>query len=110
LPSGRPSPVASSDSVREQRLSLEMTISREDFLRLLPEAVGLVPRAGADGVFRHAEGARRWSLALLPLEPLRLGRLSLVRHRVELTFEGHAEAEVAAFMARFHRGFQRGGG
>ncbi len=87
-----------------------MTISREDFLRLLPEAVGLTPVAEADGVFRHAEGTRRWSLALQPLEPLRLGRLSLVRHHVELTFEGHSEAEVAAFMARFYRGFQRGGG
>ena len=87
-----------------------MTISREDFLRLLPEAVGLMPLAGADGVFRHAEGACRWSLALHLLEPLRLGRLALVRHRVELSFEGHSAAEVAAFMARFHRGFQRGGG
>lgn len=87
-----------------------MTISREDFLRLLPEAVGLTPQAGADGVFRHAEGTRCWSLELQPLELLRLGRLSLVRHRVELTFEGHTDAQVAAFMARFHRGFQRGGG
>ena len=95
---------------REQLVSLEMTISREDFLRLLPEAVGHTPQAGADGVFRHAEGGRGWSLALQPLEPLRLGRLSLVRHRVELTFEGQSADQVAAFMARFHRGFQRGGG
>ena len=110
MPSGRRLPVASSEPVRDQRLSLEMTISREDFLRLLPEAVGLMPLAGADGVFRHAEGACRWSLALHLLEPLRLGRLALVRHRVEVSFEGHSTAEVAAFMARFHRGFQRGGG
>jgi hypothetical protein len=36
--------------------------------------------------------------------------VALPCHQVELRFEGHAEAEVAEFMARFHRGFQRGGG
>jgi len=87
-----------------------MSISREDFLRLLPEAVGLVPVEVERGLFRHEEGPRRWTLRLQLLEPLRLGRLSLERHRVELSFEGHTAAEVEAFLARFHRGYQRGGG
>ncbi|MFN7959386.1 MAG: hypothetical protein U0P46_13820 [Holophagaceae bacterium] len=92
------------------RLVLEMCLSREEFLRLLPGAVGSVEIQEEDGVFRASEGARRWSIRLSPLAPRRLGSVMLPCQAVEINLEGHSEAEAAAFLARFHRGFQRGGG
>jgi hypothetical protein len=91
-------------------LILEMSLSREEFLRLLPGAVGL-PRVAEEGsLFQHADGGRRWAIRLEPLGDRRLGPMSLPRHRVEIRLEGFGEKEAEAFMARFHRGFQRGGG
>jgi hypothetical protein len=91
-------------------LSLDMSIAREDFLRLLPAALGQAFVQEAEGRFSGGEGVRRWTLHLRPLAPRRLGSVVLPCHQVEFCFEGHSEAEVAEFMARFQRGFQRGGG
>ena len=91
-------------------LSLEMSISRAEFLRLLPSAVGVAAIQEADGVFSEGDGERRWTLRLIPLPDRCLGSVVLPRHRVDLHFRGYPEEEREAFMARFHRGFQRGGG
>lgn len=91
-------------------LLLEMSISRQDFLRLLPGAVGEPALHETDGTFSGSDGARRWTVRLSPLPVRRLGSFALERHRIELRLEGYREAEEAAFLAKFHRGFQRGGG
>lgn len=91
-------------------LSLDMSLSREEFLRLLPAAVGRVAFREHGGVISGGDEMRRWTLRLVPLADLHLGRLTLPRHRVEIRFDGFSEDELEAFMARFHRGFQRGGG
>ncbi len=91
-------------------LLLEMSITREDFLRLLPGAVGLASIEEAGGVFTQAEGHRRWTIHLVPLVDWRAGSVVLARHRVEIRFEGYSDEEAQAFLAAFHRGFQRGGG
>jgi hypothetical protein len=89
---------------------MDMSISREDFVRLLPVALGLSPYEEKDGLFTGRDGLRHWKLQLTPLADHRLGRMVLPRHRIEFSFEGYGEDEIAAFMARFQRGFQRGGG
>ncbi|WP_257309659.1 hypothetical protein [Geothrix fuzhouensis] len=91
-------------------VSLEMTLSREEFLRLLPGAVGLAEATGDGGGFRGRDGSGRWTIRLSPLADLRLGSVVLPRHRIDIQLEGYSKGEVEAFMARFHRGFQRGGG
>jgi hypothetical protein len=91
-------------------LSLEMTLSREEFLRLLPGAVGLPVAAEDGGGFGGWDGARRWTIHLFPLGDLRVGSVTLPRHRIEIQLEGYTKGEVEAFMTRFNRGFQRGGG
>ncbi|MCE1203189.1 MAG: hypothetical protein LWW79_01080 [Holophagaceae bacterium] len=91
-------------------LVLEMSLSREDFLRLLPGAVGLAEIHEEDGLFSASEGARRWSIRLSPLAHRRLGSVVLPRQAVEISLEGYSEADAAGFLERFHRGFQRGGG
>ena len=92
------------------KISLEMSISREDFLRLLPSAVGQVVVAAQDGVFGGGDDHYRWEIRLQKLEDRRLGSVVLPFHRVDIRLEGHSEDEAAAFMTRFQRGFQRGGG
>lgn len=92
----------------DHRLDLEMTLSREEFLRLLPGAVG--PATEEDGAFRGTDGPRKWRIRLVPLPDLRMGPVVLPRHQVEIRLEGYSKGEAEAFMARFHRGFQRGGG
>ena len=89
-------------------LSLEMTLTREEFLRLLPALETTVPNEGQ--VFAGGEGAKSWRLTLVPLPERRVGALLLPRCRVDLRFEGHTPAEIDAFMTRFQRAFQRGGG
>jgi len=87
-----------------------MSISREEFLRLLPVAVGQSPFTEEVGVFSGRDGSRRWLIRFLPIADHRLGSVVLPRHRIDITFEGHSDREAEAFLARFHRGFQRGGG
>jgi len=88
---------------------LEMTLSRAEFDRCLPEAVG--GPIVRDGEFlRGGEGARTWAIRVAALPPLALGALALERLRVEVAFEGFAAAEEAAFMDRFRTHTQRGGG
>ncbi|GLH71806.1 hypothetical protein GETHLI_03080 [Geothrix limicola] len=86
-----------------------MSLSRAEFLRLLPGAVGSVPIEEA-GTFGASDGRRCWTLRLCPLADQHVGSVNLPRHRVELRLEGYSDEEAAAFMVRFHRGFLRGGG
>jgi hypothetical protein len=88
--------------------SLEMSLSREEFFRLLPSAVGPFE---ADGeTVRCPDGDRRWTIRLVPLAERRLGRVVVQRHRVEIDVDARSDAEGEAFMDRFRRGFLRGGG
>jgi len=90
------------------RHGLEMTISRDEFLRLLPGAVGAF---AADGdVLQGTHAGHRWAIRLTPLAPAFMGGVAVPRHRVDITLAGHSETEADAFMERFHRGFLRGGG
>jgi hypothetical protein len=87
-----------------------MSISRPDFLRRLPAAVGLDEVREEDGRFSGREAGRRWSVRLDPLPDRHLGRVVLPCHRVEIGLEGYEDQEAEAFMARFLRAYQRGGG
>jgi hypothetical protein len=88
----------------------EMTITREDFRRLLPAAVNHVAFIEEDDAFLCKEGARGWRIDFTPLPQLRIGLVRLERHRVEFEFAGYTGAEIEDFMARFELYFRRGGG
>lgn len=87
-----------------------MTISREEFLRLLPSAVAGSGCREEEGTFVCGDMVRGWRLRLEPLPGLRSGVLVLPRHRVEVRLHGYESAEAAAFLSRFESRFQRGGG
>jgi hypothetical protein len=88
--------------------SLDMSVSREEFLRLLPAVVGSFEVDG--DTVRWSDGERGWTIRLVPLPDRRLGSVVVPCHRVEIALEACSEAEGEVFMERFHRGFLRGGG
>jgi hypothetical protein len=87
--------------------SLEMSLLREEFFRLLPAVVAGCEMDG--DTVRWSEDGRPATIRLVPLPDRRLGSVVVPRHRVEIALEG-SEAEGEAFMVRFHRAFLRGGG
>jgi len=88
--------------------SLEMSLSREEFLRLLRALVGAFEVDGE--TIRWSDAGRFWTIRLVPLSDRRVGSVAVPRHRVEIALEACPGAEGEAFMSRFHRGFLRGGG
>jgi hypothetical protein len=87
-----------------------MSISHGEVQRLLPAAArGYAVTAGEDGYLLR-DGPRRVRVRLSPQGERAIGALRLPRTRVELEFENLSEAEIAAFLRRFDRAFQRGGG
>lgn len=87
-----------------------MTITQEEFLRLLPAAVAGTRFDVADGVISHDSGRRGWRITLTPLPDLTYGLIRLERRRAVFAFRGHSEDEITAFFKRFDLYFARGGG
>ncbi|MBP2295137.1 hypothetical protein [Azospirillum rugosum] len=89
----------------------DMALTRDDLLRLLPGAVdGLPWRADADRIQIGESEGDGVDLLVEPLPPRRFGPVEIPRLRVGFAFRGWDEAERCAFLARFDRAFQRGGG
>lgn len=84
----------------------EATITRADFMRILPAAVGQRDFREVDGCF-NGDG---WSIRLTPIAPLKIGIVHLERHRVEIEFTGLTPEEQDRFMRCFTLHYQRGGG
>lgn len=87
-----------------------MSISHSEFERSLPEAVDNVPYAIDGRIFSHAGGGRSWRITLEPLPDRVIALLRLPRHRVSFRLDGFDAAARAAWIERFSRYFQRGGG
>lgn len=91
-------------------LCQDMTISREEFLRCLPAAVGHVAFevAGADIV--HREQMRDWRISVVALPDLVLGMITLPRQHVQVHLTGYDAAATREFLDRFELYFRRAGG
>jgi hypothetical protein len=88
----------------------EMSISHDDIFRILPKALdGADYRIDGNRVIAGT-GNRRLEITLSEETQRRIALLSLPVTRVRLDFIGYREDEAAAALARFDRGFQRGGG
>lgn len=86
-----------------------MGITRAEFLRLLPAAVGDAPfRIEGDEI--HGEGAPSWRIRLREMPERRIARVALPVLEVELVVDTPCGAQAQAFVDRFLLGFQRAGG
>ncbi len=88
----------------------EMGISRADFLRLLPGALGsgIITMDGSSAVFE--DGERRIEVSFEEMPERRIANLRLPVLRVSLKFSGFAEDRLKEALARFERAFARTGG
>lgn len=84
----------------------DASASRAEIVRLLPAATG------CESILDEGDtvSGPHWRLRLTPLPPLTIALVRLERHRVEIEFDGLTAEQEDAFMDRFTRHFQRGGG
>jgi hypothetical protein len=88
----------------------EMALTRDDFLRLLPLAVG--PRRGQrdDGWIDGWTDGVEWSLRIVAAADRRIASLQLPVLHVTLDCSAHDRDAVNRFVERFLRAYQRAGG
>lgn len=91
-------------------LQREMSISHEDFFRLLPGALGDMPFTRRGSRIEAGSGSRRVDIEVEPESRRRLVSLELPVTRVSISLSGFEPAEETAFLARFDLTYQRGGG
>jgi hypothetical protein len=88
----------------------EMSISREEFLRVLPAAVA-PDQYSVDGEeVRRQPASRSWRIVLGALPDRGVGRLQLPRLKVQIFLCGYSLPDTDSFLARFDLYFRRGGG
>lgn len=88
-----------------------MALTHADFFRLLARAVGTDAYQVEDGRVRVAgDAGRRVEIVLGPEVPRRIALLEVPSMRVRITLTGFPQAEAAAWLGRFDRTYQKGGG
>jgi hypothetical protein len=88
----------------------EMSISHKDFFRILPKALEGSDYRIAGNRIIAGSGDRRLEITLSEETQRRIALLTLPVTHVRLDFIGYGANEAATAIARFDRGFQRGGG
>lgn len=87
-----------------------MGITRAEFVRLLPAAIGLdEARLTNDALWGTWEGLE-WRLTIAQRPSRRIAQLSVPVLEVILDFPGAARAQARPFVERFLRAYQRAGG
>jgi hypothetical protein len=87
-----------------------MNITRAEFERLLPAAVGHAPVTREGDTYSGGGDAGRWCIRFGAAEPLAIGHLRIVLHEVAIELAGFDPDSEAAFLRRFDLYFQKGGG
>ncbi len=87
-----------------------MGISRGEFFRTLPDALGTTAFATSGDQITVDTPGRRLEIHFREETPLRIASLTLPSATVELRFEGYGVAEIVASLQRFELYFRRGGG
>lgn len=89
---------------------MDMSITRAEFLRLLPAALGGMPFICSDERFRARDEHGEVIIELSGAGTRQLGALSLPTLAVTLSLNGGSEQAWAECRRRFDQAFHRGGG
>lgn len=91
--------------------SRKVQLTREEFLRQLPDAVGgLAYRTDGDDIVVIGDGSKLIRIKLTDLGTEELGSLDLPMQRVDFSFESMADFEVEDFINRWDEHKLRMGG
>jgi hypothetical protein len=88
----------------------ELGLTHAEFFRFLPPAISPHRFTVEENTVRIADGDRTVTIELGPQQRRSIASLRLPYLEASFTFLGFSAEERAAFMARFERYFQRGGG
>jgi hypothetical protein len=88
----------------------EMALTRDDFLRLLPFAVGQQARRAGASLLEGSTDGVEWSVHLAEGAERRIASLALPVLYVELGCSAPDDQAVDRFVERFLRAYQRAGG
>ena len=88
----------------------DMAITVPDFFRLLPRALNDRDHTVSGNRVRVGTADKGVAITVAEAEPRRIALVVIDRCEVTLNFVGYGENERAAFLVRFDRAFQRGGG
>jgi hypothetical protein len=91
-------------------LDQEMSISREEFLRVLPAAVAQDRYSVEGEEIRHQSEDRSWRIVFRAVPDHRLGQLRLPCLKVQIFLRGFSPADSGGFLRRFELYFRRAGG
>ena len=92
------------------RAVLEMGITRSEFVRLLPAAIGRDGVRLVDDALSGTWDGLDWRLTIAEKPPRRIARLSVPVLEVILDFPGAVDAQTRPFVEQFLRAYQRAGG
>jgi len=91
-------------------IAKDMAITIPDFFRLLPRALDGEPHAVTGHIVQLGDTERGVTITIEPAEPRRIALIVVERCMVTLAFTGYGDEERAAFLTKFDRAYQRGGG
>jgi len=91
--------------------SYQMSISHQEFMRLLPVAIGerTYTKKG-DTIYINETDQRAITIHLSEEGQHKIAMLCLPSTKVTFNFSGYMKEDEAAFLTYFHKRFQRGGG
>lgn len=92
------------------RFSRDVQISRKEFLKQLPDAIGNREHEISGNRVIVKDGANRVHITLIDEGDQNLGSLELPMKRVEFDFKGHSQEEIEAFMKEYDEHTLRFGG
>jgi hypothetical protein len=87
-----------------------MGLTHREFFRILPAALEGRPFSVSGSVVGIEEESSRITITLDPQQERQIALLRIPFTRVTFDFSGYSEDEIDAFMGRFERHYQRGGG
>jgi hypothetical protein len=103
-------PDAPEDEPRTHSFTRELGLTHAEFHRSLPPAIAHRPYAVDGDRVRIDDGARSVTIELGPQRYRAIASLRIPYLEARFTFSGFSVPERDAFMTRFERYFQRGGG
>jgi len=91
-------------------LTREMSITHDDFFRLLPGAISNAPFSTQQNEINIDTGKGSVTISLAAESLRKIASIQLPVTRMTMKFNGFTDDDRAEFLARFNLAYQRGGG
>ncbi|MGI9047261.1 MAG: hypothetical protein ACR2FI_10855 [Burkholderiales bacterium] len=104
------SPFVRDDQEGESRFDREVNITRKEFLRQLPDAIGHLEFDTEGNQVIVKDGDKRARITVKDEGTDSMGALNTPMKAISFAFDGYSEEEIEAFMANYDENTMRFGG